>query len=66
MPSIGLAYLCCTQAMDKPLDWAVHTVRELPTNVSGRVVLIGDAVCGMIAQAMPYFRSDLARTRHTQ
>ncbi|TFK94532.1 FAD/NAD(P)-binding domain-containing protein [Polyporus arcularius HHB13444] len=35
------------KAMDKPLDWAVHTVRELPTNVSGRVALIGDAAHAM-------------------
>ena len=31
--------------MEKPLSWAVHTVRDLPTYASGRAVLIGDAVC---------------------
>ena len=31
--------------MEKSLSWAVHTVRDLPTYTSGRVVLIGDAVC---------------------
>ncbi|KAI0702412.1 FAD/NAD(P)-binding domain-containing protein [Cerioporus squamosus] len=35
------------KAMDKTLSWAVNTVRELPTNVSGRVVLIGDAAHAM-------------------
>ena len=30
--------------MDKPLLWAIHRVRELPTFVHGRVALLGDAV----------------------
>ncbi|RPD58219.1 FAD/NAD(P)-binding domain-containing protein [Lentinus tigrinus ALCF2SS1-7] len=35
------------KAMDKSLSWAVHTVRGLPTYVSGRAVLIGDAAHAM-------------------
>ena len=30
--------------MDNPLCWAVHTVRQLPTLVKGKVAIIGDAV----------------------
>lgn len=32
------------QAMQNPSKWAIHEVRGLPTFVSGRVALLGDAV----------------------
>ncbi|KAI1788599.1 FAD/NAD-P-binding domain-containing protein [Ganoderma leucocontextum] len=35
------------EILDKPLCWAVHTVRELPTYVRGRAALIGDAAHAM-------------------
>lgn len=35
---------CCSQCVDRPLRWAVHTVRPLRSFVNGRVALIGDAV----------------------
>ena len=33
-----------TKHLDKPLLWAINKVRKLPTFVSGRVALLGDAV----------------------
>ena len=36
--------LILIQCVEKPLQWAVHTVRPLRSFVSGRVALLGDAV----------------------
>ncbi|KAJ7289283.1 hypothetical protein C8J57DRAFT_428970 [Mycena rebaudengoi] len=35
------------QCVDRPLQWAVHTIKPLPSFVSGRVALIGDAAHAM-------------------
>ena len=34
----------CIQCMQNPHLWAMHTVRKLPTYVSGNVALLGDTV----------------------
>ncbi|KAG5644252.1 hypothetical protein DXG03_008790 [Asterophora parasitica] len=36
--------LIANQSVDRPLRWAVHTVKPLSSFISGRVALIGDAV----------------------
>ncbi|RDB27667.1 Salicylate hydroxylase [Hypsizygus marmoreus] len=36
------------ECVDKPLRWAVHTVRPLDSFISGRVALIGDAAHAML------------------
>jgi len=33
--------------VEKPMQWAIHTVRPLPSYVSGRVALLGDAAHAM-------------------
>ncbi|KAJ3725042.1 hypothetical protein DFJ43DRAFT_585119 [Lentinula guzmanii] len=35
--------MICLQHIRKPTKWAIHTVVDLPTYISGRAVLIGDA-----------------------
>ncbi|KAF7300219.1 hypothetical protein MKEN_01345700 [Mycena kentingensis (nom. inval.)] len=42
-----LNFLSSVKCVEKPLAWAVHTVRPLPSFVSGRVALLGDAAHAM-------------------
>ena len=37
-----------SQAMKNPTKWAVYEVKELPTFVSGRVAILGDAVSNSV------------------
>lgn len=41
---IYINILVCHQCVEKPMQWAIHTVRPMQSFVSGRVALLGDAV----------------------
>jgi salicylate hydroxylase len=42
------------QCIDKATKWAVHTVRPLPSFVSGNVALIGDAVSAQLPYTLTH------------
>ncbi len=37
-----------SQCIEKPTRWAIHELKPLPFYFTGRVVLLGDAVCGIL------------------
>lgn len=50
------------QLMDNPARWAVNVVDDLPTFISGRVAVLGDAVCS----AKRLFVSDVSNLRNSR
>jgi salicylate hydroxylase len=47
LPFVFDSYITChtLQLVEKPLQWAIHTVKPLPSYAVGSVCVMGDAVC---------------------